>query len=63
MQAGATFVWQASVSTTPNPAFRRIEIIVAEPQTPDYALARLDGLPRQSGAAAMIAPVARAGSR
>ena len=42
-QAGATFLWQASVSTTPNPAFRRIEIVVAEPQTPDYAIARLTG--------------------
>ena len=42
-QAGATFVWSATVATTPNPAFRRIEIVVAEPQTPDYALARLTG--------------------
>lgn len=42
-QAGVPFVWQASVATTPNPAFRRIEIAVAEPQSPDYALARLTG--------------------
>jgi general secretion pathway protein I len=42
-QAGNTFEWQASVTTTPNPAFRKIEIVVAEPQTPDYALARLTG--------------------
>jgi general secretion pathway protein I len=42
-QAGGTFVWQASVTTTPNPAFRRIEIVVAEPHAPDYALARLTG--------------------
>lgn len=42
-QAGSSFVWQASVTTTPNPAFRKIEIVVAEPQTPDYALARLTG--------------------
>jgi hypothetical protein len=42
-QAGALFVWQASVATTPNPAFRRIDIAVAEPQAPDYALARLVG--------------------
>jgi general secretion pathway protein I len=42
-QAGATFVWQATVATTPNPTFRRIEIVVAEPQAPDYALARLTG--------------------
>jgi general secretion pathway protein I len=42
-QAGARFVWQATVSTTPNPAFRRIDVTVAEPQAPDYALARLTG--------------------
>ena len=42
-QAGARFVWQASVATTPNPAFRRFEIVVAEPQAPDYVLARLVG--------------------
>ena len=42
-EAGATFVWQARVSPTPNPAFRRIDIVVAEPQAPDYALARLTG--------------------
>lgn len=42
-EAGATFVWQASVSPTPNPAFRRIDIVVAEPSTPDYAIARLTG--------------------
>ena len=42
-QAGAAFVWQASVSTTPNPAFRRIDITVAEPHSPDYVLARLTG--------------------
>ena len=42
-QAGATFVWQATVTTTPNPAFRKVDIVVAEPQAPDYALARLTG--------------------
>jgi len=42
-EAGATFAWQASVSPTPNPAFRRIDIVVAEPSTPDYAIARLTG--------------------
>ena len=42
-QAGANFVWQASVSATPNPAFRKVEITVAEPAAPDYALARLIG--------------------
>ena len=42
-QAGSTFVWRESVGGTPNPGFRRIEIAVAEPARPDYALARLVG--------------------
>jgi general secretion pathway protein I len=42
-QAGARLVWREIISGTPNPAFRKIEITVAEPQTPDYALARLIG--------------------
>lgn len=42
-QAGTHFVWQASVTTTPNPAFRRIDITVAAPAAPDYALAKLTG--------------------
>ena len=40
-QAGARLVWRETVTGTPNPVFRKIEIAVAEPQTPDYALARL----------------------
>ena len=42
-QAGATFVWREDVSGTPNPAFRRIEILVADGEQPDYILARLTG--------------------
>jgi general secretion pathway protein I len=42
-QAGLTFLWRETVSTTPNPAFKRIDIVVAEPALPDYALARLTG--------------------
>lgn len=42
-QAAMRFVWRATVSATPNPAFRRIDIVVAEPATPDYALAHLVG--------------------
>ncbi|HYT96209.1 MAG TPA: type II secretion system minor pseudopilin GspI [Casimicrobiaceae bacterium] len=42
-QAGARLVWRETISGTPNPAFRKVEIVVAEPQTPDYALARLIG--------------------
>ena len=42
-QAGARFNWREMVSGTPNPAFRKIEIVVADPAQPDYALARLTG--------------------
>lgn len=43
MQAGLSFVWRVHVSATPNPAFRRVDIVVAEPAMPDYALAQLTG--------------------
>jgi general secretion pathway protein I len=42
-QAGTRLAWRQTVSDTPNPAFRRIEIVVSEPGVPDYALARLVG--------------------
>ena len=42
-QARTRFVWRETVEGTPNPAFRKIEIIVADPATPDYVLARLVG--------------------
>jgi general secretion pathway protein I len=42
-QAGTRLTWQATVSDTPNPAFRRIEIVVSEPGVHGYALARLAG--------------------
>ena len=42
-QAGAAFAWRETVSGTPNPAFRKIEIDVADSSAPDYALARLVG--------------------
>jgi len=47
-QAGASFAWHEAVVSTPNPAFRRIEISVAESARPDYALARLVGYIGQS---------------
>jgi general secretion pathway protein I len=43
VQAGVTFAWRQTVSATPNPAFRKIEILVAQPDQPGYALARLAG--------------------
>ena len=42
-QAGMALVWRQTIWATPNPAFRRIEIVVTEPGRPDYALARLVG--------------------
>ena len=42
-QAGTHLVWRQTISGTPNPAFRKIEIVVAEPGVPDYFLARLVG--------------------
>jgi general secretion pathway protein I len=47
-QAGAAFAWREMVSGTPNPAFRKIEINVADPSTPDYVLAHLVGYVGQS---------------
>jgi general secretion pathway protein I len=43
VEAGARFAWHENVAGTPNPSFRRIEILVADPAEPDYALARLVG--------------------
>jgi len=42
-QAGAQFLWREVVTTTPNPAFRKIEISVMEPDRPEYQIARLVG--------------------
>ena len=42
-QAGAPFTWRETVSATPNPAFRKIEIDVGDAARPDYTLARLVG--------------------
>ena len=43
MQAGMAFVWIVRVSATPNPTFQRVDIAVAERETPGYLLARLTG--------------------
>ena len=43
VQAGMAFVWTVKVSPTPNPAFQRIDIAVAERDIPTYLLARLTG--------------------
>jgi general secretion pathway protein I len=49
-QAGTQFAFTETISTTPNPAFRKIEVVVAQPASPDYALARLTGFIAQSSA-------------
>jgi general secretion pathway protein I len=43
VQANTAFVWRETISGTPNPAFRKIEIAVANAAEPDYVLARLSG--------------------
>jgi general secretion pathway protein I len=43
VQAGERFVWRENVSGTPNPAFHKIDITVADADQPDYVLARLTG--------------------
>lgn len=43
VQAGTRFHWRESVSGTPNPSFRKVEITVSDPAVPDYALARIAG--------------------
>ena len=42
-QAGMRLLWQENISATPNPGFRRIEVTVARPDDPKYALRRLSG--------------------
>jgi general secretion pathway protein I len=49
VQASTRFVWRETVADTPNPAFRRIDVVVADPAIPDYALARLTGYLGQAG--------------
>lgn len=42
-QANLRFVWRQTVGDTPNPAFRKVDIVVADPSVPGYALAHLVG--------------------
>ena len=42
-QAGVAFRFEETVSATPNPAFRKFEVVVSAPDAPGYALARLVG--------------------
>lgn len=40
-QAGVRLLWHEEVSSTPNPAFRRMEISVAAPDDPKHVLRKL----------------------
>lgn len=42
-QAAMQFRWRATITATPNPSFRRIDITVAAPDAPGYVLAQLSG--------------------
>jgi general secretion pathway protein I len=42
-QAGIQFVWDEKISSTPNPAFRRIEVNVAISAAPQDSLRHLSG--------------------
>jgi general secretion pathway protein I len=43
VQAGVKFLWKETISTTPNPSFRRIEVGVSSNEDPDHALRHLSG--------------------
>ncbi|HEX7454538.1 MAG TPA: type II secretion system minor pseudopilin GspI [Gallionella sp.] len=43
VQAGIKFIWDEKISSTPNPAFRRIEVSVASVEEPQHALRHLSG--------------------
>lgn len=42
-QAGIRLLWREEISTTPNPAFRRIEVGVFSPDDEQHALRKLTG--------------------
>jgi general secretion pathway protein I len=47
-QAGVEFAWRETVSGTPNPRFRRVEIQVFSPRAPDHSVATLVGYAARS---------------
>jgi general secretion pathway protein I len=46
-QAGQEFVWRETVSGTPNPRFRRVEVQVFPARSPSHAVATLIGYAAQ----------------
>jgi len=47
-QAGMQFAWRETVSGTPNPRFRRVEVQVFAARAPDHAVATLVGYATRS---------------
>ena len=48
-QGGLVFAWRETVTTTPNPELRKIDVSVSLPESPEYVQARLTAfLPRIS---------------
>lgn len=43
VQAGVEFAWREEVISTPNPSFRRIDVLVSTPAEPARTLSRLTG--------------------
>ena len=42
-QAGIRLLWREEISSTPNPAFRRMEVSVFAPDDPQHTLRKLSG--------------------
>ena len=42
-QGGIGFAWREEVASTPNPAFRRVDIFVHDSQSPEHRLAHVTG--------------------
>lgn len=47
-QGGVAFAWRETVTTTPNPIFRRVEVHVYGPRAPERAVATLVGFATRS---------------
>jgi general secretion pathway protein I len=47
-QGGVAFAWRETISATPNPRFRRVEVTVYGPRAPERAAATLVGFATRS---------------
>jgi len=43
VQAGLRFFWEEKISSTPNPAFRRIDVSISTAEQPQHTLRHLSG--------------------